>query len=119
MTGRKEGPSVVMRVVEVFEDDLQGGKADVTLSFALEGTAYEIDLSLANAQRLRDALQPFVDVARPVVKARPARRSNGRSAAAESPAEVRRWARSSGYEVNERGRIPSHVLAAYRAAHGG
>lgn len=118
MAGRQEGPSVVMRVVEVFEDDLDGSKADVTLSFALDGTSYEIDLSNANAQRMRDVLQPFVEAARPVAKAKAPKRSGGRSGG-ESPAVVRQWARANGYEVNERGRIPANVIAAYNAAHGG
>jgi Lsr2 len=113
-----EGSTVVMRVVEVFEDDLEGGKADVTVAFALDGTAYEIDLSDSNAQRLRDALEPFVTAGRPVVTTRQVRRSTGRGAA-DSAAQVREWARSHGYEVNERGRIPATVQAAYRAAHSG
>ena len=113
-----KGPIVVMRVVEVFEDDLQGGKADVTVAFALDGTAYEIDLSDSNAQRLRDALQPFVAVARPAVVTKQARRTPGRGSG-ESAAQVRDWARSQGLQINERGRIPATVLSAYRAAHSG
>lgn len=109
-----------MRVVEVLEDDMDGGAAEVTVSFSLEGKAYEIDLSNDNAQRLREALQPFVDAARPApaVAVRPTRRSSAK-ALGESPAQVREWARASGYEVNERGRIPANILAAYRAANGG
>jgi hypothetical protein len=108
-----------MRVVEMLEDDLDGGSADVTVSFALEGKAYEIDLSNDNAQRLREAMQPYVDAARPAAAApRSARRSSAK-VLGESPAQVREWARANGYEVNERGRIPANILAAYRAAHGG
>jgi hypothetical protein len=46
-------------VVELF-DDLDGGRADETVSFALDGVDYEIDLSAANAAALRDALAEFV-----------------------------------------------------------
>ena len=116
--GRGKGSNVVMRVVEVFEDDLEGGKADLTVSFALEGKAYEIDLSNDNVQRLRDALQPFVVAARPVSTGKPVRRSSAQ-ALGDSPARVREWARANGYEVSERGRIPANVLAAYRVANGG
>lgn len=112
---RGKASTVVKRVVEVFEDDIDGGSADVTVSFALDGTAYEIDLSEQNAVRLREALQPYVAAARPVAK----RRLEGRSSAVPHPAEVRKWARDNGIEVNDRGRIPESVLAAYRAAHGG
>lgn len=104
-----------MRVVEVFEDDLQGGKADVTITFALDGSSYEIDLSSENAERLREALRPFVAAARPVAPGKAARRSSARSDT--SPAAIREWAREAGYEVNERGRIPAAIVAAYRAAH--
>ena len=45
-------------------DDLDGGDADETVSFALDGRSYEIDVSVANVARLRDALKPFVEKAR-------------------------------------------------------
>ncbi len=110
---------MVTRVVEVFEDDLDGGAADVTVSFSLDGKQYEIDLTSANAQRLRDAVEPFLAAARPAA-ARPVRQSRRSSSQtpAESPAQIREWARANGYEVNERGRIPASVVAAYRVAHG-
>ena len=41
-------------------DDLSGEKADETVSFALDGVAYEIDLSEANATKLRDELGTWV-----------------------------------------------------------
>lgn len=47
--------------VEVhLEDDLDGGPADHTLIFALDGKDYEIDLSDANTEKLREALRPYV-----------------------------------------------------------
>jgi hypothetical protein len=30
---------------------------------------------------------------------------------------VRSWARDNGYQISERGRIPSSVIEAYQAAH--
>lgn len=102
----------------MLEDDIDGGTADVTVSFGLDGKAYEIDLSSDNAEQLREALQPYVAAARPAPAAvRGARRSSAR-ALGDSPAEVREWARTNGYSVNERGRIPANILAAYRTAHG-
>ncbi len=47
---------MAQRVQVVLEDDLDGGKADETVTFGLDGTAYEIDLSKKNAAKLRDAL---------------------------------------------------------------
>ena len=47
-----------------FIDDLDGSDASSTVTFALDGRSYEIDLSEDNAAKLRDALAPFVDSAR-------------------------------------------------------
>ncbi len=41
-------------------DDLDGGEADETVKFGLDGVQYEIDLSKDNAAKLREALQPYV-----------------------------------------------------------
>lgn len=41
-------------------DDISGEPAEETISFALYGVEYEIDLSGRNARRLREILEPFV-----------------------------------------------------------
>jgi hypothetical protein len=46
-------------VVELF-DDLDGGRANETVCFALDGVEYEIDLSSVNASRLRDMLTDYI-----------------------------------------------------------
>ena len=106
------------RVVEVFEDDIDGGTATVTISFALEGKSYEIDLSDENAGRLREALQPYIDHARPAGPPKVRARSSSRGSSAD-PADVRAWAKSNGFTVQERGRIPAAVMEAYTAARAG
>jgi hypothetical protein len=98
-------------------DDLDGGKADETVRFSFDGRSYEIDLSAANAERLRASLQPFVAAAR---NARPAdRRSAGRrtTGSRARSAEIRTWARTRGINLSERGRIPAAVVELYDAAH--
>jgi len=45
-------------------DDIDGGEADETIAFSLNGKAYEIDLNTRNAGRLREAFAPFIDKAR-------------------------------------------------------
>ena len=108
-----------------YVDDLDGSDASDTVSFALDGRSYEIDLSDENAARLRDALAEFVAAAR---------RSGGsdrRGRAARPAAEaatpptrtdrevttaIRNWARENGHEISERGRIPKAVVEAYHAA---
>lgn len=45
-------------------DDLDESPADETVEFGVDGAAYEIDLSEANAAKLRDSLASFVAHAR-------------------------------------------------------
>ena len=59
-----DGPMAKTVIVKL-TDDLDGGDADETVDFALDGKSYEIDVSAANAAKLRGALQPFIERARP------------------------------------------------------
>ncbi len=54
-------------VIVKLTDDLDGSDAEETVTFAVDGRSYEIDLSSANAAALREALRPFVAKARPGV----------------------------------------------------
>lgn len=109
---------MAQRVHVVLEDDIDGGSADETLSFGLDGATYEIDLSSKNAEKLREVLAPYVGAARRKSRTS-ARRAGGRSSAAtsSSAADVREWARANGYQVSERGRVSAEVRTAYDAAH--
>ncbi|MBB2915127.1 hypothetical protein FHS43_006447 [Streptosporangium becharense] len=101
--------------VVTFTDDITGKQADETVSFGLDGTSYEIDLSAKNASKLREALRPFQSAAR---KAGSATSRKGRSKGAanrERSAEIRAWAKAHGIEVSERGRIGGKVAAAFAA----
>jgi|SRR5690242_12599664 hypothetical protein len=110
---------MAQRVNIVLEDDLDGSEADETVSFALDGTTYEIDLSAANAAKLRDALAPYVGHARRASGRRaPARSTSSRSGGAKRDlADVREWARANGHQVSDRGRISAEIQAAYDKAH--
>jgi Lsr2 len=114
-----EANVVAQRVHIVLEDDLDGTEAEETVTFGLDGVTYEIDLSASNAATLRDSLAQYVAAARRTSGRGGSRRSSSRSKAASgpSPAEVRDWARSQGYDVSERGRVPSEVRTAYDNAH--
>ncbi len=109
-------------------DDLDGSEASESVTFALDGASYEIDLNEKNAEKLRDALAGFVANARRVdgsrrggrsAKARPARAARGPRTAPdrEQTAAIREWARANGHEVSERGRLSASVLAAFEEAH--
>jgi hypothetical protein len=103
-------------------DDIDGSAGAESISFALEGIAYEIDLSAANAQKLRDALATYIAHGRKVGgrRTRATRSGRGRSAAAvdrDQVAVIRDWARRNGHEVSDRGRLSAAVIAAFEAAH--
>ncbi|WP_323748954.1 Lsr2 family protein [Streptomyces sp. PR69] len=110
---------MVQRVVVVLSDDIDGGEAAETVSFALDGKSYEIDLNPANAKKLRKALAPYVAAARKQSKAskRGKRRTDYRHTSLEpAPAAVRAWAQANKMDVPARGRIPKHVYEAFRKA---
>jgi uncharacterized membrane protein len=113
---------MAQRTVVLLEDDLDGGQAAETVTFALDGTQYEIDLSDQNAQSLRDALDRFVANARRIGgRSTRGRRSSQRdgSRKVDGPvdnAAVRAWAKANKVDVNARGRIPASVISAYREA---
>ncbi|MBW8483416.1 histone-like nucleoid-structuring protein Lsr2 [Actinomadura parmotrematis] len=108
---------MAQKVEVLLVDDIDGGEADETVSFSLDGVGYEIDLSSKNATRLREELEPFVAGARKARKAatRPVKapRTAGNR---ERSAEIREWAKANGIAVNERGRIPQTVIEQFEAA---
>ena len=108
-------------------DDLDGSEADEQVEFAVDGKAYEIDLSAANSARLREALAPFISAARRTGgraafgrQRRPVRPSTDR----EQNQAIREWAAQQGMKISERGPhpvqrargLPPEPLIAPRAA---
>lgn len=98
-------------VITQLVDDIDGEAAAETTRFALDGIRYEIDLSAANAARLREALADFVAVARPD-RGRRARRT----VLKPQQRVIRDWAAAHGIAVNPRGRIPQVIVDQYMAA---
>lgn len=101
-------------------DDLDGNDADETVEFGLDGVTYQIDLSGENAEELRDALAQYVEHARRAggrkrANTRSAPKSNARPATVdrEQNQAIRTWARKNGFQVSDRGRIPSDIVDAY------
>jgi hypothetical protein len=110
--------AVAQRVNVVLVDDIDGSDADETVTFAVDGTEYEIDLSSANAAGLRDALAPYVGHARRTGgRRRRGGSRGGNSRSAVTAAEIRAWARDNGWDVPDRGRVAAEVREAYEAAH--
>ena len=119
---------MAQKVQVILVDDVDGGEAAETVSFALDGVSYEVDLSEKNSSALRDALAPWVGHARRVGgrsaggRTRSAgtsgrSRSSSASAGKHDLGDVRAWARDNGFTVSDRGRVSSEVLAAYDQAH--
>ena len=105
----------VLLVCDLHDDDTEGTE---TVSFSLDGAAYEIDVCDKHGAALRDSFAPYVGAARRAGRTPTAKR--GRAAKPGGDRDVvaiREWARKNGHQVSERGRLSAVVLAAYDAAH--
>jgi hypothetical protein len=99
---------MAQKITVALEDDLDGGPADETVRFGLDGSQYEIDLNANNAAAFRRQLAPFIKHARKAGRGprrRPARTASSR----ERSGDIRAWAKEHGMAVSDRGRIPASV----------
>lgn len=110
---------MAQKTVVIYTDDLTGEKTDdiQTHSLVLDGVPYEFDLTPDSYDKLLEAVAPFTRVGR---KPKTGRAAAGRKSAkanqgadGASTHEIREWAKSQGYEVNERGRVPARVREAF------
>ncbi|GAA4102369.1 histone-like nucleoid-structuring protein Lsr2 [Nonomuraea soli] len=107
------------QIQTIFIDDIDGGAADGTVPFALDGVNYEIDLSGANREKLEKILAPYITKARPVRSERRGKRvtlTRGGPDRAYTK-RIREWAKREGLQVSERGRIASGIVEQYEASH--
>lgn len=111
---------MAQRVQVQLIDDLTGDEAQETVRFALDGTKYEIDLTTANAKKLRSTLSGYIQngrkasimrTSRGTLRSAPAEQSNR-----EDTQQIRQWARQNGYNPSSKGRITQSILDAYYAA---
>lgn len=105
---------MAQRVQIILEDDFDGGEADETVTFALDGAEYEIDLSTKNAQKLRDELAGWIGHARKTGGRR--RSAAAKPTGTSSTSEIRAWALANGHEVSGRGRVSGEIREAYERA---
>jgi hypothetical protein len=115
-----KGNPVAQKVQVLLVDDLDGGEADETVTFALDGKTYEIDLTTANADKLRGLLEPYVKGGRRTGGRASGGRGKARASSAgnQDTAAIRAWAKANGHEVNDRGRVPAAIREAYERANG-
>jgi Lsr2 len=109
---------VAQKVVREFIDDIDGSPAERTFTFAVDGTAYEIDLSSENIAEFKSSIGGFIESARRVRTTSNGHRQRGASTTdlrerRERLNEVREWARKNGYSVSDRGRVSAEVLTAF------
>ncbi len=105
---------MAQRVQIILEDDVDGSEAASTVSFAFDGVSYEIDLSAANEEKLREQMAPWI------ANARRSRRTAQRRArtTGATGSEIRAWAQAKGLQVSARGRVPAEIKDAYEAENG-
>ncbi|MFC4553744.1 histone-like nucleoid-structuring protein Lsr2 [Georgenia faecalis] len=112
---------MAQKVQVMLVDDIDGSKADETVTFSLDGVSYEIDVTREHATALRESFAEWIGHARRSGGRKPAARrrsTGGRGSASDSDAgKVREWARENGYTVSERGRISAEIREAYDKAH--
>ncbi|MDJ0395646.1 Lsr2 family protein [Rhodococcus sp. G-MC3] len=121
------------QVIYELVDDIDGtaiaeGEGE-SIEFTLDGVDYVIDLKTKNANDFRKKIEYYVDHAtriggrkRKVTTAGTATKSTPKTQAItkRDPAQtraIRQWAADSGYDVNDRGRIPAGIVEAYEAEH--
>lgn len=121
------------QVIYELVDDIDGTAIDEgegeSIEFSLDGVDYVIDLKSKNVNDFRKKIEYYVDHATRVggrkrksapaggVAAAPA--AQPASSTKRDPAQtraIRQWAADSGYEINDRGRIPADIVEAYEAA---
>jgi Lsr2 len=109
---------LAQKIQTLFVDDIDGGEAEGTVRFSLDGVGYEIDLSVAHTEELHKALAPYIAHARKTGGTRRAARGRSGNGSAVDTRKVREWARGQGIEIKNRGRVPADVVEKYRQAIG-
>lgn len=105
---------MAQKVMVQLIDDIDQTPADETVTFGLDGVTYEIDLTTANAAKLRDQLSSWVGHGRRVG----GRKSTGKPAPGprKDLNAVREWGRNNGFKVSDRGRVSAQLQEAYDKA---
>lgn len=110
---------MAQQVLIILVSDLDGGPADETVQFGLDGITYEINLSADQAAALRNAYGQYLKAGRKVA-ASASRRGTARASAAGSRRDenrkIRERAKTKGFQVSGRGRISAEIVDAYQKA---
>ncbi|WP_207843930.1 histone-like nucleoid-structuring protein Lsr2 [Williamsia soli] len=109
-----------------FTDDIDGKALDIDdlnrVSWSWLGVDYEFETSTANLDRIEHGRVPLATLLATSrrVGGRKHRPSHTTTAptriavvAGTDSTTIRQWARDNGYELGDRGRIPTHILTAF------
>lgn len=110
---------MAQRTVTILTDDIDGteGTDIETVSFSLDGAAYEIDLNPKHRDALVKALTPYLDKARKAPKSLSTQQKQRAASNRDyDPKAVRAWAEANKVDVPARGRIPQDVVDQFKAA---
>jgi len=114
---------MAQRTIVTLTCDLSHSEAETpaveTVSFAFDGTTYEVDVCGDHAKDIRETFGDYADRARkaaPSVIGRKSRSNGSNRLGGARPSQIRDWAKDNGISVSERGRIPANVMEQYEAA---
>lgn len=107
---------MAQRVEVLLIDDIDDTEADETVTFALDGVRYEIDLNSSHSAELREQLKPWTNAARRA-GGRKSSKTKTNSLSPNERTAIRAWARSQGHTIGDKGRIAASIQEAYVAAH--
>lgn len=113
------------QIITRITDDIDGSEAEETVTFALDGIGYEVDLNGKNALAFREFMSRYMEAG-----TRTGRVENGRhaqltryakppvaqaTANRELNTKIRVWAEENGWSLADRGRIPQHIIDAFES----
>lgn len=117
---------VTIQLVDDIDGSIIDDKSGETIGFAVNGVEYEIDLKAKNATEFHRKLDYYIEHATRVGgrKRKPSPATASTPSTAGTPAKrdpaqtraIRQWAADNGYEIGDRGRIPTDIEEAYNAA---
>ena len=107
---------MAQQIQTLFIDDIDGGPAEGTVRFGLDGTDYEIDLSTAHHEELHEVLAAYLTHARKTGGTAWRGPRGRRGDSALDTRKVREWAKAQGIDIKERGRVPAEIIEKYKTA---
>jgi len=109
----------VQLVDDIDDKPIESGGEHIT--YSVNGVSYEIDLSDKNAKEFHRKLDYYIEHSARIGGKRAKRgatsATTGLKRDANQTKAIREWAKSNGYSISTRGRIPAEVENAFDAAH--